>query len=126
MPLSRGPKHCLELLEDLARGSLGCACPSREWLARRLDCSLPTLDRWTAELRAKGFLTVKKRQHSSATYTVQTSHFDKSGERSGDKSERRYIGRVKLSEGERRKPAQREERCLTAAEMWPEQPRRTG
>jgi hypothetical protein len=89
----------MELLEDLARGSLGCACPSRAWLARRLDCPLRTLDRWTAELRAKGYIAVTKRQHAAALYTVlQTCQNDKSGDKSGGKSERRYIGRVKRVE----------------------------
>jgi hypothetical protein len=67
-------------------------------MARRLDCPLRTLDRWTAELRAKGYISVRKRQHAAALYTIQTCHFGKSDGKSDGKSERRYIGRVKVSE----------------------------
>lgn len=103
--LSCGARRCLALLSDLAHGPLG-ACPSRRWLARRLECSVPTLDRWTRELRAAGYLATKKRQHHSAVYTVQNYQHDRSGDSSGDSSGRRYKGRVLVS----------------AEEMWPKSP----
>lgn len=101
MRLSRGAKRCLALLQDLSCGSMGEARPSRKWLAMRLDCPLRTLDRWTAELRVKGYLETKKCQHSAALYTViQNCQNGKSGGKSDGSSERRYIGRVKVSGSE--------------------------
>lgn len=115
--LSAGARRCFEILSDLDRGPLG-ACPSRAWLAERLGCPLRTLDRWTAELRNAGMITIKKRQHHSAVYLVQKSveiaENGKSGGKSGGKSEHRYIGRV-LNSGE-------EKRCLTVENIWGKRP----
>ncbi len=128
--MTRGEREYLELLRGLENGSMGCAIVGRKWLAARLQVPFRTLDRWTAKFKAAGILEVKQRQRHAAQYTVQPCQNGKADGKASGKAETRYIGRVKLSEGERRKLPQREERrearCLTAAEMWPEQPRRTG
>lgn len=103
--VSRGARRCLALLQSYAAVS-GRAFPYQATLAAKLDVSPRTVRRYLHELAAAGLVVVKKRQHSSAEYRLQTGQNVRSGVRSGVRSERRYKERVLVS----------------AEEMWPKSP----
>jgi hypothetical protein len=59
-------------------------------MAAKLECSLRSVAYYLEELRAAGLITIKKRQHSSAEYRIQTGNLCTSGCTSGCTSEPRY------------------------------------
>ena len=99
--LSRGARRCLAILQSYAAVS-GRAFPFQATLAAKLDVSPRTVRRYLHELAAAGLVVVKKRQHSSAEYRLQTGQNVRSGVRSDVRSERRYKERVLVSAEEMR------------------------
>ncbi len=69
--LSRGAAELLRRLTFLSQ-QRGYAFPSRQYLATKMQCSIPTIDRYTRELRESGA-------------------FDSSGNSSGDSSASPYL-----------------------------------
>jgi hypothetical protein len=88
--LSRGARRLFDLLQSYARHS-GRAFPFQKTLAGRMECADRTIRRYINELVAGGMLAVRKRQHSSAEYVIQTGQNVRSGVRSGVRSERPFI-----------------------------------
>jgi DNA-binding transcriptional regulator YhcF (GntR family) len=68
--LSRGARRCLQLLRSYD-GPKGCI-PFQETLATQLEVSVRTVQRYVRELTQAEEISVEKRQHSSAKYTIQT------------------------------------------------------
>ena len=89
--LSRGARQYLQLLTDLASGSMGRVVPGRDWLKARLKTTYRTLDRWTAELKFTGHIAVQKRGRDTAEYTIQTCQNGKSSGKSSGKSKAPYL-----------------------------------
>lgn len=88
--LSRGAAELLRRLTFLSQ-QRGFAFPSRQYLAAKMQCSVPTIDRYTRELRKSGALKTKKRQHMTAKYEIQNYQNDSSGNSSGDSSASPYL-----------------------------------
>lgn len=103
------------------------AFPYRKTLCAQLEVSMKTLEGYITELRKADCISSKKRQHSSAEYRISRPlEIQGSVKGSVQGSGVRFLNELKLSEGEKRKPPQREQHCMTAAELWPEQKRRNG
>lgn len=69
MLLSSGARRLYRLLESHGRKN-GWISLYHETMARRLACSETTIRKWLTELRKAGALCSRKRQHSSAEYTL--------------------------------------------------------
>ena len=76
--LSRGARRCFQTLQSFARKS-GRAFPFQSTLAAELEVDIRTVRRYIRELRIAGWISVEKRQHSSALYTIQTGQNVRSG-----------------------------------------------
>ena len=70
MQLSSGAQRLLRTLKSFARLS-GRAFPFQKTLAAKLFRTVRTVQRWLAELVRAGLVTVQKRQHSSAEYSLK-------------------------------------------------------
>jgi len=119
MPLSRGARRCLQLLKWYA-ARFDDVFPYQETLARRLGVGVRQVKRYIRELVAAELVAVSNPGRGPNSYQVLVDKNVPS------KSPRSPLERkpplYELNSNYRRKEA----RCLTAAEMWPEQPRRTG
>lgn len=82
MDIPRGPKDCLSYLQSLAKFS-GRAFPKQQTIADKLGVDLRTVSRYIRYLRDSGWLTVKKRQHSSAEYVLRQDIQTRQNVRSG-------------------------------------------
>lgn len=70
MKLSSGAQRLLRTLKSFARVS-GRAFPFQRTLAGMFTKTIRTVQRWLAELVRAGLVTVQKRQHSSAEYSLK-------------------------------------------------------
>ncbi len=67
--ISPGAKRLYRLLESYGRKN-GWISLYHETMARKMRCSETTIRKWLTELRKAGAMESRKRQHSSADYTL--------------------------------------------------------